>query len=231
MICLITCTCFLAVSCDELDIVFIVDSSGSIKEMDESNWDKMLSFIKNVITAFGDTGKDIRYAMVVYSDSAIVEFTLNRFNNNNDVLSQVDKTTYFGGRTDIADGLQTAREQILIQSAGYHATAQNIVILITDGIPNERMDDTQSEANLIKQLGAKLATVGITDAVDTDLLRALATDQSDFFSSPTFAALNSIVRRLVESACPTVTPQPTSKCYRLSPLSIPQNKQHGWTDG
>jgi len=205
--------------CDLADIIFIVDSSGSIQERDVTNWDKMLTFIKDVITQFGTTGGDIRFGLVDFSDNAIVEFYLDSHTNVNDVLNAIDAITYFGGRTDIADGFQTARER-LVNQRGDRSNAPNIVILITDGIPNERITDTQPEANLMKQTGAQLVTVGITDAVDADLLRALASNPSEYISSATFGELNQIVRSLVGAACPTVTPTPrptpTPGMYNIS---------------
>ena len=193
--------------CDVADIIFIVDSSGSIQEVDDTNWDKMLTFIKDIITAFGSTGGDMRFALVDFSDNAIVEFYLDTYTNVNDIITAINTITYFGGRTDIADGFQTARQNIFNQR-GDRSNAPNIVILITDGIPNERIADTQPEANLVKQTGAQVLTVGITDAVDDDLLRAIASDSSGYITSVSFAQLSSIVRTLVGAACPTVTPTP-----------------------
>jgi collagen type VI alpha len=167
----------------------------------------MLAFIKDVVTQFGTTGGDIRFGLVDFSDDAIVEFYLDTHSNVNDVLNAIDGIIYFGGRTDIADGFQTAREN-LINQRGDRSNAPNIVILITDGIPNDRIPDTQPEANLVKQTGAQVVTVGITTEVDADLLRALASNPSDYIASATFAELSNIVGSLVGAACPTVTPTP-----------------------
>ncbi len=184
-----------------------MDSSGSIKDSDPANWQKMLNFVKDVVRRFSATGGDMRFALVDFSDSATVEFTLDRFvNDQTGLLAQIDKTKYFGGRTDIADGFQWARERVIGQ-AGDRGNAPNIVILITDGIANERITETQSEANLVKQTGATVVTVGITNAVDADILRALASVPSHYISTASFAELTNIVQSLVVAACQT--PEPT----------------------
>ncbi len=184
-----------------------MDSSASIKDSDPDNWQKMLNFVKDVVIRFAATGGDIRFALVDFSDNAIVEFTLDRFvNDQTGLLAQIDNSAYFGGRTDIADGFQWAREKVIGQ-AGDRSNAPNIVILITDGIPNERAAETQPEANLVKQTGATVVTVGITNEVDADLMRALASVPSDYISSASFAELTNIVQSLVTAACQT--PQPT----------------------
>ncbi len=209
----------LAGVCDSADILFIVDSSGSIQEVDESNWDKMLTFIKDIVTAFGSTGGDFRFALVDFSSNAIVEFYFDTHTNVNDILNAIDGITYFGGRTDIADGFQTAREGVLSQR-GDRNNVPNLVILITDGVPNDRISDTQPQANLVKQTGAQVVTVGITDAVDVDLLRALASAPSDYIASPSFADLSNIVRTLVGASCKTSGPTPTPGMFLL--FSVPQ---------
>ena len=168
----------------------------------------MLTFLKDVISQFGATGGDIRFALVDFSDNAIVEFYLDTYSNIQDVINRIDTITYFGGRTDIADGFQVTREQTFNQN-GDRADAPNIVFLITDGIPNERIADTGIEAALTKATGARVITVGITDAVDANLLQELATVPGDYIPSATFSDLSGIVGSLVGSACPTFTPTPT----------------------
>ena len=185
-----------------------MDSSGSIQDIDPTNWDQQLAFIRDVVTQFGTTGGDIRFALVDFSDNAIVEFYFDSYTNINDILNAINRITYFGGRTNIADGFQVTRQRVLGQR-GDRGNAPNIIILLTDGIPNERVGESQGEANLVKQTGAQVITIGVTDAVDPDLLRALASDPSDFISSASFAELSNIVRTLVGAACPTVTPTPT----------------------
>lgn len=203
---------FSADRCDVADIVFIVDSSGSIQETDTANWGRVLDFIKQVIRKFGATGGDIHFAVVDYSDNAIVEFDLSTYGRDiNRIIARIDTITYFQGRTDIADGLQTAREQVFGR-AGDRPNAPNLAILLTDGVPNEREADTRPQADLLKTI-AKILVVGVTNKIDEQLLRYIATNsRTDYINTPDFAALEGIIDNLVRGACPTlapVTPRPT----------------------
>ena len=198
--------------CDLADIIFIVDSSGSIKDLNPTNWDQMLRFLKDVVTTFGITRGDNRFALVVFSDDAVVEFYLDSFTNTIDIENAINGITYYGGRTNIADGFQTTLDQVFNQR-GDRSNVPNIVILITDGTPNERVGDSQPQANIVKESGARVMIVGVTSDADSNLLRSLATTPSDYISIPSFADLSNIVRTLVDASCPSLTPPPPTGNY------------------
>ncbi len=72
------------------DIIFIVDSSGSIQEIDPTNWDKVLDFLVRTVRAFqGSNNADMRFALVDFSDDAIVEFYLDSYDNINAVIDRI----------------------------------------------------------------------------------------------------------------------------------------------
>ena len=51
-----------------LDLGFVIDSSGSIKDLDPSNWDTLLQFVQEVINRFNIGEEDVRVGAVVYSN-------------------------------------------------------------------------------------------------------------------------------------------------------------------
>ncbi len=208
-------------ACDNADIIFILDSSGSINDADPGNWVRVLTFVKDVVAKFGAGGGNIRFALVRFSDVANVEFVLDAYSDPNELYARIDKVAYYGGRTNIAHGFEVALSDVVGKN-GDRPDAPNIVILITDGIPNEREGDTIPQATLMKRV-ARVLSVGITNAVDMDLLRAIASDQfTDVVTASDFARLTEIVEGLVGAACPTPTPRPT-------PTPIPckyQNKMY-----
>ena len=184
----------------------MVDTSGSITERDEYNWDRILKFLADVTTLFFNRG-DVKVAVVSFSDYALVDFLLEKYVSLPYVIAGINNIMYQGGKTDIAAALKSVRENV-IGRKGDRPEAPNIVILITDGIPNLAEQDTIPQANLLKQTGAKIVTVGITDAIDPDMLRQIATDSANFISSPDFTTLGNVVERLFGVACPVPTPTP-----------------------
>ena len=182
----------------------------------------MLDFIKSLITSFASSGTDMRFAVVGFSTNAAVEFYFDSYDKIDDIIYNIDTLKYHGGRTDIADGFQITYHEI-IGKRGDRLHARNIVILITDGKPNERIFDTEPEASKVKQTGARVFTVGVTDEVDQDLLRKLASNENDFISSPDFASLAGIVKEIIGAACPfttvttILTPTPSPTVSQTSP--------------
>ena len=77
---------FLFPVCNGLvDIVFLMDVSSSIIWSEPANWQLMKDFVDHITQAFPISLTQTRLAIVRFSDSASVEFILNRYTNNRDV--------------------------------------------------------------------------------------------------------------------------------------------------
>lgn len=90
------------------DIVFVVDSSGSIGL---ENFQKVKQFIKDVIMTFDVGLNRTRVALIEYSTLAHIEFKLNEKTNQADLLKAVDNVTYSGGGTSTSDALKLMRTE------------------------------------------------------------------------------------------------------------------------
>ena len=69
------------------DIVFLLDKSGSVGQ---SNFNKMLEFVKDVSSDFDIGPNDVQIGVDTFSTSFNAEFTLGRFVNKNCVSNAVD---------------------------------------------------------------------------------------------------------------------------------------------
>ena len=119
------------------DLVFIVDSSGSINQTLSAsgryeNWELSLRFLTAIVDRV-DAGGDWRVGMVVYSVSAQNRFFLNTYTNKNSIKNAILTTRYLTGGTNTADGILKARTQQFLVSRGDRREAQNVVFIITDG--------------------------------------------------------------------------------------------------
>ena len=119
--------------------------------------------------------------------------------------------TLSGSTTNMADGFEVARTQVL---NGARQGAELVVILMTDGKPNSRVSETEPQADLIKRQGARLIAIGVTNLVDLPQLERVASTRDDVISTPDFASLADKVSDIVGRACagnpiPRPTPRPT----------------------
>ena len=89
------------------DILFIVDSSGSVGD---SNFQKTLSFIKNMTKGFNVGPNDIQIGMITFDSKPYLQFHLNKFHNKNDVIHAVGRTKYTRGGTYTHQALKYASD-------------------------------------------------------------------------------------------------------------------------
>ena len=68
------------------DIVFLLDKSGSVGQ---SNFNKILEFVKDVSSNFDIGPNDVQIGVDTFSTSFNSEFTLGRFGNKNGVNNAV----------------------------------------------------------------------------------------------------------------------------------------------
>ena len=165
----------------------------------------MKSFLIQVVqnSAFATFGaQGVRFSLVKYSNSAVVYFPLDRYDNSRDITDRIQQLPYDDGRTNITGALKVTRLEVFQRNAGDRQSAPNVLILISDGTPNDEVGGERAEADLLKAAGTTIVSVGITDAIDRDLMSAIASS-NDFIESPTFEAtdLNRIVGNLATAVC------------------------------
>lgn len=75
------------VTCSDnlLDLVFVVDSSGSIQDKGANNYNLLLTFIVNVINDLDIGANRTRVGLVKFSNQAESMFFLNTYNNKADL--------------------------------------------------------------------------------------------------------------------------------------------------
>ena len=71
------------------DIVFVVDSSGSIRDKGFENWDIVLEFISDIVGALPIGENGVRVGMVVFSNNAENGFYLNDYYDKSSLINQI----------------------------------------------------------------------------------------------------------------------------------------------
>lgn len=214
-------TCTIAASevtsdCSTLnaDIVFILDSSGSIRDNNPAdgsydNWELALSFISDFVGDFnigsGSTG--VQVGLVRYSVLGENMFYLNTYSDIPSLQNAILNTGYVGSYTNTSGGIRVAHFEQFISSRGDRAGVQNIAIIVSDGVPNLDVDLTVPDAEALAAAGVQVYAVGITDLIDEELLQDLSSQpqvlNQNYFIAPDFTALASIEDTIFASLCET----------------------------
>lgn len=213
---------------EQADIVFVMDSSGSITVQYPQNWDLMKDFIYSVCNAFTIGFDQTRVGIVKFSSSARIEFYLDQHYSIEEVKKAMDRIDTFGGETNIAGGLRLMRNDVFQTYRGDRPDIKNIAIVITDGIANVRAETTVPEAEKARDEGIEIFTIGITNEVDERELREIASppERSHVFRVQDFDRINDILDNVISRACevvptpgppapgPVITPSPTTTTGR-----------------
>lgn len=93
---------------------------------------------------------------------------------------------------------------------GDRSNVPNIAIVITDGVSNKDKDRTIPDAEAARAKGIRIFSVGITNKIDEDELRRMASLPQEinkqYFTTPSFNMLSNILDTIVAQTC--ITPPP-----------------------
>ncbi len=82
-----------------MDVVFILDSSGSVTKQ---KFLKILNFIREIASRLDVDSGNARVGMITFSDKVYPRFTLGDYSRSSDVESVISDTQYMFGTTNAA---------------------------------------------------------------------------------------------------------------------------------
>ena len=193
-----------------MDLVVVLDASGSIRAANPSdgsrdNWNEMLEFTTDLVDRLSIGQYNSRVGVVRYSDSAQNIFYLNSYYNKETIKSEIRSISYPGGQTYTGDGLRSAHMEQFTYDRGDRPEVHNVIILITDGVSNIDVPSTTREALVAKNKGITVYSIGVTNGVDEEELKAVSTNPqqlgANYFMAADFDTLRDVADTLIKSAC------------------------------
>ena len=187
----------------------MIDSSGSTCGKNHvgtscDNWSRLLAFVNNIIDAFTTGEQETRVGVVTFSTDASLTFPMSQYYNSQELKDAVSSINYVGGETNTGKALRVTRNECFNRNTGERRGVPNIAVMITDGLPTIAEFDFSTEATRLKQSSTVLV-VGITQSVEKQLLRDISSppqrENENFFTSPDFTSLSSIIEALVDETC------------------------------
>lgn len=177
-----------------IDIVFLIDGSGSIKT---NEFPLMLNFVKQVMVTF--QGTDAMFALMQYSNRFEIHFDFNRFRSirNPDIL--LSAIVHQRGNTHTPTAILRVMSELFVERSGARNDATKLLIVITDG---ETFGDPTPLPPVIQEAerrGIIRYAIGVGAAFSKpkalEELQTIA-PPSNVFQVGSFQALNSIQREL-----------------------------------
>ncbi|KAM7062788.1 collagen alpha-6(VI) chain [Molossus nigricans] len=182
-----------------LDVVFVIDSSGSI---DHDEYNIMKDFMINLVKKT-DVGKNqVQFGAMKYADDPQVLFYLNDLGTKSQVISALQSDQIIGGNTYTAEALGFS-DHMFTEARGsrLHRGIPQVLIVITDGESHDTAE-LNATAKALRDKGILVLAVGIAGANPMELL-AMAGSSDKYFFVETFGGLKGIFSNVSESMCNT----------------------------
>ncbi|KAM6223857.1 collagen alpha-6(VI) chain [Rhynchocyon petersi] len=182
-----------------LDVVFVIDSSGSI---DHDEYSIMKDFMIGLVKK-ADVGKNqVRFGALKYADDPEVLFYLNDLDTKGDVISVLQNDQPMGGNTYTAEALAFS-DHMFTEARGSRLQkgVPQVLIVITDGESHDSLQ-LNSTALALRDKGILVLAVGIAGANQEELL-AMAGSSDKYFFVETFGGLKGIFSDVSASVCNT----------------------------
>nr|ABX90059.1 hedgling [Amphimedon queenslandica] len=191
-------------ACDtNLDVVFVLDQSGSIGYY---NHQLALNFLSKVVEFFKIGANKTQVGLITYSTHAYVQFDLNDYHSKSTILNRISRIYYTGGWTATALGLFQAGVILNPQQMrGARPISQGVprvVILLTDGRSNRVPIDEVAPS--LHDFGIQVYTVGVGNIYLPEL-KFIASDPDPYhiFLLDSFSDASGFVDFLSSTTCDT----------------------------
>lgn len=137
-------------NCCEGDVLFLLDSSGSVSMFEFSH---MLNFLSELVQPFSLGHGQVRMALLQVSTMPHLEFGFETYSRQQDLQDALQRTQKLGGDTNTVEALQIAKEEVLKQGipGGAREDLPRVLVWLTDGV----------EPGDVQQIMAELRDEGI----------------------------------------------------------------------
>ena len=117
-----------------LDVVFVMDESGSVGE---NNYDEMKDFVSEIVGNLDIDSGNTQVGIVTFSDNVNTAIELDDYSTAASLQSAIAALNHAGGGTRTDRAFEYVRTTILTEAAGDRSDVPNVVIVLTDGQSNE----------------------------------------------------------------------------------------------
>lgn len=178
----------------KLDMVFVIDGSGSIEAYGKGNFKRCLNFVKRMVVSFKTSPRFTRVGVVLFSFRPRLIFSFNTYKRKQDILKAIDRIRYPRGGTKTGLAMSYAQRVLLRSRRGKR---KRVMIVMTDGRSQDRVSGA---ARALKRKGVEMFAVGIGKRYNIKQLFQIASSRRHVYTAG-FRNLPSIVRVIKTKAC------------------------------
>ncbi|XP_062406223.1 matrilin-3-like [Sardina pilchardus] len=182
-----------------LDLVFIIDSSRSVRPME---FEKVKIFLADMVDTL-DVGPDAtRVAVVNYASTVKIEFLLKDHPDKVTMKQAITRIDPLAAGTMTGLAIKKAMDEAFTEASGARPASKGITkvaIIVTDGRPQDQVEEVSAAA---RASGIEIYAVGV-DRADMQSLRLMASQPLDdhVFYVETYGVIEKLTSKFRETLC------------------------------
>lgn len=163
------------------DVVYIIDTSGSLNQTD---LEYSLDFLYDVTNFLTIGSSDIKISIVTFSNVSIVQHDFNSLSDKDAVLAALVnlKSIKTAGGTKTYEALNDSNSLFTSASSGRRTGVNQTVVVLTDG-KSDNLLSTRAAADTLHIQGIEVFSVGVGSEVvdDKTELYVIASDPDSYY--------------------------------------------------
>uniref|UniRef100_A0A8C6NS03 VWFA domain-containing protein n=1 Tax=Nothobranchius furzeri TaxID=105023 RepID=A0A8C6NS03_NOTFU len=185
------------------DIIFLVDGSGSI---DDQEFKSMQTFMYSVVNQTTVGQELTRFGVILYSDTAEIQFRLNAYNSRAEVLKAINGLVPPLKNTYTSKALKYSLEFFNDEHGGRRKLKiPQIIMVITDGDAQDYYG-LKASSDALRANNINVISIGVEGAIKEQLDTMAGGDQSKVFFVKDFKELETLYKNMSDVICQTTKP-------------------------
>ncbi|XP_053737529.1 matrilin-3a [Synchiropus splendidus] len=182
-----------------LDLVFIIDSSRSVRPIE---FEKVKIFLADMVDTLDVGAEGTRVAVVNYASTVKTEFFLKDHFNKPELKKAISRIEPLAAGTMTGLAIKTAVNEAFTEQSGARPRSKNIskvAIIVTDGRPQDQVEEISASA---RASGIEIYAVGV-DRADMKSLQQMASIplEDHVFYVETYGVIEKLTSKFRETLC------------------------------
>ena len=185
----------------KVDVGFILDSSGSLR----NNYQDEKDFMKSLAAAFGISADGSRAGVITFSYYSEHSIKMKDHTDITSFNKAVDAIPLMGSTTRIDKALRLTQKELFAPNNGGRPGVTKILILLTDGTQTQDVgaEDPGDITDEIRQSGIIVLVIGIGPGTNQTELSHMAGGADNAFSAASFEELigGEFIHEIAKKSC------------------------------
>jgi hypothetical protein len=163
----------------KMDLVFLVDTSSSIRKAGHKAIESIRSFIYKVVDGFTMGPEHTSFGAISYNKDPMINFDLNEHYNQEGIKMAVDTIDFESGKGTETGKAMNFMAQMIDMGFGQRNDSKVVAIVITDGRSSEKHDFVEEASRNLKKVVDIVIAVGVNMKKENELSREIKTIASE----------------------------------------------------